>query len=414
VSAVPADPSVSYAAEVARLLWPEPWGAPQVTRARHRRGLSHRDAYVFPSVGSPRMLVPADVPGAATMLRRLGSGRSRLTAPARVVLERSVRSSAFAFARWPIVRVPGTDPAADSIERHLAECFGTEVRVGVILGTRRVNQKPVLQIFDRAGRLLGYAKIGHNDLTAGLVRAEATSLAAVGGQRPRSFRVPEVLHHGQWAGLEVLVLSDLTTDPQEPVTAATRITAMREVATLTGTTERTLGDSRFWARLRSACARLADQSRGARLAAAADALQRTHGDDLVQLGGWHGDWGHWNMGMRDGVLQVWDWERFDPEVPLGFDGLHHAAQSVRPSEREAARQEATFLRSVPETLAEVDVDPERHELTLRLYLLEIALRYVDALTHGATPALTRRTEWALSLLERRLGSAHLALVEGRS
>ncbi len=33
------------------------------------------------------------------------------------------------------------------------------------------------------------------------------------------------------------------------------------------------------------------------------------------------------------------------------------------------------------------VDPARHDLTLRLYLLEIAARYVEALTHGATPAL---------------------------
>ena len=44
--------------------------------------------------------------------------------------------------------------------------------------------------------------------------------------------------------------------------------------------------------------------------------------------------------------------------------------------------------------------PAEHDLTLRLYLLEIAVRYVDALTHGATPALQRRTDWVLSLLER--------------
>ena len=120
------------------------------------------------------------------------------------------------------------------------------------------------------------------------------------------------------------------------------------------------------------------------------------------LGGWHGDWGHWNMGMAHDVLQVWDWERYDPEVPVGFDALHFAAQSVRPGEREAPRQQATFLGSVPDLLAELGVRPAQQDLTLRLYLIEIAVRYVDALTHGATPALQRRTTWVLSLLEQLL------------
>jgi hypothetical protein len=343
------------------------------------------------------------------MVRRLGSSRSPLTRAARALAEHGVRSPGFSLTRWPILRVTGGDPSADSIEHHLADCFGIDVRVGVLLGTRRVNQKPVLQVFDLHGRLLGYAKVGHNDLTAGLVRAEAAALTAVGGQGPRSFRVPEVLRHGQWAGLEVLVMSELTTDPRETVSPALRTAAMLEVSHLTGVTEQSLGDSRFWTRLRRESTRLVYEPDGRRLRAAADCLHRAHGADLVTLGGWHGDWGHWNMGMGGGTLRVWDWDH----VPLGFDGLHHAAQYVRPGEPEQTRQEATFLQSVPEILDGFGVDPGRHALTLRLYLLEIAVRYVEALTHGATPALTRRTDWTLSLLERQLGSAQLALVEGR-
>ena len=134
--------------------------------------------------------------------------------------------------------------------------------------------------------------------------------------------------------------------------------------------------------------------------------------DLVHLGGWHGDWGRWNMGMGDGILQLWDWERYDPEVPIGFDALHFAAQSVRPGEREARRQEAAFLGSAPSALAELGVAPGQHDLVLRLYLLEIAVRYVDALTHGATPALQRRTAWVLSLLEQLAEHPHLISPEG--
>jgi len=299
-----------------------------------------------------------------------------------------------------MLRVPGTDPGADSIENHLAGCLGTRVRVGVLLGTRRVNQKPVLQVFGLDGSLLGYAKVGHNDLTAALVRREADSLASVSGRHPRSFRIPQLLHHGRWAGLEILVMSPLSTNPRPPVTRATRVTAMRELAALSGTASAPLADSRFWARLRSTAQALADAPDGPRLQAAVAATERRDGAAHLTLGGWHGDWGRWNMAMGAGVLQLWDWERYDPEVPLGFDGLHYAAQSVRPGERAERRQEETFLGSVPRLLTELGVPPGLHDLTLRLYLLEMAVRYVDALTHGATPALRRRTAWVLSLLEQ--------------
>jgi hypothetical protein len=334
------------------------------------------------------------------MLQRLGPGRSALAGPVRGLLERSVHSRAFALARWPMLRVPGTDPDADSIETHLAGCFGTEVRVGVLLGTRRVNQKPVLQVFDLGGRLRGYAKVGHNDLTAELVRREAESLASVGSHNPRSFRVPRLLHHGQWAGLEVLVVSALATNPRHQVTRTVRLTAMREVVRLAGTTSPPLAESGFWSRLRSTVELLSEEPAGSRLRAAAGAIEQRHGADPVSLGGWHGDWGPWNMGLGDGILQLWDWERYDPEVPIGFDGLHFASQSVRPGERDERRQNESFLRSAPRTLAELGVSPGQRDVTLRLYLLEIAARYVEALTHGATPALRRRTSWVLALLER--------------
>jgi len=317
------------------------------------------------------------------------------------------------MARWPMLRVPGTDPGADSIESHLAGCFGTEVRVGVLLGPRRVNQKPVLQVFGLDGSLLGYAKVGHSALTAALVQREAESLALVGNRHPRSFRVPQLLQHGHWAGLSVLVVSPLSTDSRLPVKPATRIAAMRELAGLDGARSAPLAETAFWTRLGATARLLADAPDGHRLQVAVEAIGVSHGGLEIDMGGWHGDWGQWNMGMGDGVLQVWDWERYDPEVPIGFDGLHFAAQSVRPGEREARHQEELFLRSVPEALTELGVQPGNQELTLRLYLLEMAVRYVDALTHGATPALRRRTSWVLSLLERRAEPPRPALSEGR-
>ncbi len=373
-----------------------------MTRSRHRTGQPHRDAYLFPSERHPRLLVPADLPGSSTMLQRLGTGRSSVARPVvRGLLERSVKSRAFPLVGWPMLRVAGTDPDADSIERHLARQLGTPVRVGVLLGTRRVNQKPVLQVFDLAGRLLGYAKVGHNDLTADLVQREAVALAAIGAQSPRWFRVPRLLHHGQWSGLEVLVTSPLLAGPgRGGVPAAARTNAMLELAGLAGFHTAPLAQTGFWRRLRESAARLSGEPDGARLLEVTDAIERTHGEDLVRLGGWHGDWSRWNMNLRDGVVQIWDWERYDAEVPVGFDGLHLAAHAIRSGRGDLVRQEAEFLSRVGGSLRELGVRTDEHDLTLRLYLCTIAARYVDAMTHSATPALQRRTTWVLSLLGR--------------
>jgi hypothetical protein len=106
------------------------------------------------------------------------------------------------------------------------------------------------------------------------------------------------------------------------------------------------------------------------------------------------------MNLRDGVVQIWDWERYDAEVPWGFDGLHLAAHVIRPGQGDPRQQESTFLASVPAVLGELGVPRSQHDLTLRLYLTTIGVRYIDALTHSGTPALRRRAQWALGLLER--------------
>ncbi|MEQ6902475.1 hypothetical protein [Nocardioides sp. YIM 152588] len=402
--------SSAYAADVARLLWPAPWGEPRVTRGAARGrggdGVAHRDAYLFPNARRPRLLVPADVPASSVMLQRLGNGRGALVAPLRDLAERSVRSRAFGLARWPVLRVPAAGPGADSVERYLGERLGTEVRVGVLLGTRRVNQKPVLQVFGLDGALVAYAKVGHNDLTAQLVGREAASLTAVADLGPRTFRLPRLLHHGAWAGLAVMAISPLPTDPRRPVPAAVREAAMREVAELGGTVAAPLAESGFWDRIRRSTRTLPEGPGRARLRAVVQEVHGGHGATDVRLGGWHGDWGHWNMGMKGDELQLWDWERYDPQVPVGFDALHFVAQAVRPGSKEDRRQEEGFLGSVPASLAAMGVPADRHDLVLRLYLVEMASRYLDALRHGATPALRRRTDWVLSLLERLADTPH--------
>ncbi len=407
------DPSASYAAEVTRLLWPAPWSQPQLTRSIRRPAVGYRDAYVFPNTRNPRLLVPADLRAAATMVQRLGNDDATLIGPLRRLLRASVGSPLFSATRWPRLRVLAVTEGSDSIERHLAGVLGADVRVGVVLGPRRVNQKPVLQVFGLDGALLAFAKVGHNPLTTALVRHEAQSLAAVGELGPRLFRAPEMLDAGTWSGLDVLVMSPLMIEPGCPVDASTRVSAMVELSRLGEVRRRTLADSPFLARLRDHSRRLADCTHGPALADSVAAIVSAHGDVELTFGSWHGDWGPWNMGMKDGSLQLWDWERYDAEVPLGLDGLHFIAQRVHAQHDVEAAQEADFLSAVPAALAPFGVDPALHDVTVRLYLLEMAVRYVDALRHGARPDFAQRTAWVVSLLSRLLQQPTTHTSEGR-
>ena len=336
-----------------------------------------------------------------------------LASPLGGLVERAVSSRAFALTGWPVLRIPVTASDADSIEKYLATCLGTEVRVGVLLGTRRANQKPVLQVFDRSGALIAYAKVGHNALTAALVEREAEALTTISRLAPRSFQAPRVLHLGQWSGLEVLVISPLSTNRRHAVPGAVRLAAMREVAHLTDTTESPLTASAFWSRVRADARRLADRPRGDRFLGTIEALEQRHGADVVPMGAWHGDWGGWNMGMGEGGLKLWDWERFGDGVPIGFDAVHYAAQEVQPGRRDTARQERRFFAGVSELLESLGVDRTRHDLTVELYLLDVALRYEDALTLGPLPTLEARTSWALSLLEGLVHGHQEAQTRGR-
>ena len=90
---------------------------------------------------------------------------------------------------------------------------------------------------------------------------------------------------------------------------------MRELVGLAGTTSAALAESGYWSRLRARPRFWPRLPHGTRLQATLDTIEERHGAELLTFGGWHGDWGHWNMGMAKGVLQVWDWERYDPAGP---------------------------------------------------------------------------------------------------
>src|SRR5215470_13516868 len=393
---------LAYLREVCELLWPPtaemtlygaPHGWPQITGAVRPRALGGnpraggRDFVLIPGVRHPRLLVPAAPRAAAAALRQYGQPRSL-----------AARMGVAAFALGLAGGLGGTllgvrvrvtaPPEAESIESYLKSVFSPDIRVSVRLGPARANRKPVLQLHTASGEPVGFVKIGFNPLTRDLVRAEAASLAWLDRVGLDGISVPRVLHHGQWHGMDVLVLSSLPVWRRRRVlTTAQLSAAMDTVARLGGLQQGTQASGAYLQRLRE---RLTAADRGAERTAlleALDALAATGGCAGLTFGAWHGDWSPWNMASTTGGLLVWDWERFAVGVPIGFDALHYWLQSeVVPQHRDPLAAAADVLEHAAPLLAPFGADVAHARLTAALYLADVATRYlVDRQAQAGAP-----------------------------
>jgi hypothetical protein len=258
----------------------------------------------------------------------------------------------------------------------------------------------VLQLLTSAGATVAFAKLGTNELTRGLVRAETAALRKLGAAALRQVSVPAVRHAGCWHGHEILVQAALPVwRRRASLPADRRASAMREVAVSGGVTRAQLAGSAYWGGLTARLSTVADRPEGYQLARAADRLGVTAGDIPLEFGSWHGDWAPWNMRPVDDTVLVWDWERFTTGVPMGFDNLHYDLQqrvSTRPDGATAVRQS---LAAAAELLAPFDVtEPAAVRLTALLYLIDLATRYVTDRQAEAGARLGVLGQWLLPVL----------------
>jgi hypothetical protein len=217
------------------------------------------------------------------------------------------------------------------------------------------------------GETRAFAKVGDNDTARTLVHGEAAALSAVAELPLTLIAPPRLLGLVPWNGLELLVLSPLATSPsrrRDEIPYA----AIAELASAGGVAEGRLADSSFWGSVRAADVldpNLADQ-----LQRGLDVVERRHGHDVLRYGAWHGDFTPWNLQWRGDGIQVWDWERFAPGVPLGFDVLHYR--------RSLLGGVPGLARHAAHDLARIGVPAELAGVTTTLYLVELCVRYLLA------------------------------------
>lgn len=363
--------------ETLPLLWPPP---AQVSAAKAGKQSSEghllSEFIVLPTLRSPRLLVPARRLASAAAVRHYGSSATVKTRIGSRGLSLILRSGVGGFLPSRI-RID-TPEAAATIETYLRSAFSPDLLLSLYLGARRANRKPVLQLLSSAGHTIGFAKLGSNPLTKTLLAVEHEALTRLQATSFPRIAVPRVLHYGAWGDVSVLVLTPLPVWKHRVALAPAQLSAaMREVAAV-GTCHRcSVATSRYWQSLNSRLAAADDSpTRRALLQALRDLGQRA-GDTVISFGAWHGDWVPWNMANVRSDLLLWDWERFDPDVPLGFDALHHWLQTEAASGR--LDPESAASRSVQQadtTLKDIPVQSNEPQLTALLYLAELATRYL--------------------------------------
>jgi len=336
-------------------------------------------------IGHPRFLVPmASERAAISSLRAYNALRS----PAR----RAMRSGLAAGMRWGVDPVmvrhhllvdAGPDSASALLDEVAPILGGGDVAFAVGVGAPGPNRKPTLQVFSDTGAPIAYAKVGWNDYTRGLVRREAEALRTVSGGTA-NVGAPRLMDVKSSTDLEMSLVAPLPEGVRRhPPASPTPLGATLDVAGMGERTTSELAASDYVAGL---AGRLSDltESPSEKVAAQAIEVIATRAGHLpLSVGGWHGDWTHWNL-ARDGErLFAIDWEHWG-RAPLGFDLLHYAFAATFFARRRSPDEGTSAMRRLGlPRLVDLGVPRELAPWLVPLYLLELLARALDARRSGA-------------------------------
>jgi hypothetical protein len=404
----------SYLWDTLAVLWPGPAriersgpGAPEPGSrpGRAARASGRTEFLLLPNETRPVLLVPRRPrrAAAATLRHYKASAVGRRRLAFRGLAMAAQLGLADVLPHRIIIGPAGDGPDAD-VTAYLREVLGREVVVSLRIGPPRANRKPVLELLSPGGEVLGFAKVGITDLTRELVRNEAAALDVLGAAGLTRLQAPRLLHHGQWREHEVLVQAPLSGSGRT-VSRAMLTAAMAEVATVRGVTTQLVGQSGHWHGLRTRLEACADREPAAALLQVMDNLQATADATTLAFGSWHGDWTPWNMAFSGDQALVWDWERFESGVPIGYDAVHYQLQgAVERNGAGGARGAAeAALFTAPMSLGPLGVRPGLAVFVAALYLIEIATRYICDGAAEAGARLGDVDNWLLPALTRFAG-----------
>jgi hypothetical protein len=342
------------------ILWP---GA-ELGDWRRRSATSHIRMIAVPTSNDVHQLLPWRASSIVATALRMSDDRSA---------RRRLRDSIGAAGLLTIGAVSRSRrvgiTSGRSLIEHVAGCLNQPTARGVVLcGPQRANQKPVVHLHDSRGRTIAFVKVAINDLTRRLLDDEDAALVRLASIHDKGFRVPPVLARGTFEGAAWLALGPLNVERRRRPDL-TQIDALATAIERTGTRwEGRSGDSPFLTRLTAA-------ARGLTAAEAVVAgLTERWAEHPLTLSGGHGDFVPWNLLSGSPQPSVWDWERYQDQVPIGFDRIHYRTQIGLHRNRESLR---TAVGMVADHVDDVLPELARHQRQAHLewYLADLLCRY---------------------------------------
>jgi len=216
-----------------------------------------------------------------------------------------------------------------SIFQTLRELFGREdLCFAVSLGTPGPHRKPVIQVMDLEGKVLGFAKIGWNEFTKELVRHEGKMLQLL-NQQNFPFKVPRVLYTYDDNNWNICVQ-----EPPSPY-SYTRSAPQRlredYINALCAFADKVvrwepLEETSFWNCIIARAQQIQSNFWHHTVARAMEKIREQWRDKKVPLHLAHGDFTPWNAMLVNGRLYLYDWEYAKEWAPAGYDLFHFLVQ----------------------------------------------------------------------------------------
>lgn len=195
----------------------------------------------------------------------------------------------------------------------------------MLLGTPGKYRKLTIQVMRPGGKTLGYVKLALSKAAGARVRHEARVLENLAAFRPQ---VPRVLYAGEWQDSYLLFLSALEGRPGPAELSGMHVEFLEKLAGV-GRVDKpgyklVAEMGARWEEVAWRC-----DWRWQRIGAAALAEARRELDGVtVPCALAHGDFSPANTRVRDGRMAVFNWERCEAEVPLGWDTFHFSVEAA--------------------------------------------------------------------------------------
>ena len=280
-----------------------------------------------------------------------------------------------------------------SLQSHTVETSKLRVLLSSVLGREdfylalrlsfgRPNPKTVALAISHDGEALCFAKFGSEAMTNDLVAHEGKMLEWLAA-RDVPLITPRVLYGGVWEeGRHVLIteplqIKPLPDDASIAHLAADSFTAASPIVTCA------LRDSEYWHLITERVNEVEEPGQhNGTLLTALSRIDKVWGSSEIDFGACHGDWTRANLGLVDGGVAAFDWERCSELSPRGIDIAHFAVSEFT---GQRGKQSLDIKRVAEKTrsyLGAASRPLDQAELLVILECLEMSIRFLNARKAG--------------------------------